>query len=215
MVRGGDTPSCAPATTVRRPQRRRHPLPASPRHAGGWCGRHGATRQRRNSDQRGRGHASLPGLTCGLPQVDALYPRKIARGAGGLPLYVGMGECIPRDGEACVGHLHVMDAGGMLRGWESMENLGMMPRQASPRPPWRVAPAWRGSSGFERCVHDADHSPEVCRLSPASPCSRLAFLPTKLHISSSSELSPRRASSSSARHISTSTCSAGTCAKSA
>jgi hypothetical protein len=150
-----------------------------------------------------------------LPQVDARYTRKVPRGAGGLPLYVGMGECIPRDGEACVGHLHVMDAGGMLRGWESMENLGMMPRQASPRPPWRVAPAWRGSSGFERCVHDADHSPEVCRLSPASPCSRLAFLPTKLHISSSSELSPRRASSSSARHISTSTCSAGTCAKSA
>jgi hypothetical protein len=40
---------------------------------------------------------------------------------------------------------------------ESMENLGMMPRRASPRPPWR------GSSEFERCVHDADHSPEVCR----------------------------------------------------
>src|SRR5207249_353505 len=38
---------------------------------------------------------------------------------------------------------------------ESMENLGMMPRRASPRPPWR------GSSEFERCVHDADHSPEV------------------------------------------------------
>jgi hypothetical protein len=47
----------------------------------------------------------------------------------------------------------------------------MMPRRASPRPPWRVAPAWRGSSEFERCAHDADHSPEVCRLSPASPCS--------------------------------------------
>ncbi len=47
--------------------------------------------------------------------------------------------------------------------FESMENLGMMPRRASPRPPWRVAPAWRGSSEFERCVHDADRSPEVCR----------------------------------------------------
>src|SRR5215471_17433527 len=55
-----------------------------------------------------------------------------------------------------------------------MENLGMMPHRASPRPPWRVALAWRGSSEFERCGHDADHSPEVCRLSPASPCSRSA-----------------------------------------
>jgi len=36
---------------------------------------------------------------------------------------------------------------------ESMENLGMMPRRASPRPPWRVSYAWRGSCGFARCVN--------------------------------------------------------------
>ena len=33
----------------------------------------------------------------------------------------------------------------------------------------------RGSSGFEWWVNDATHSTGVCRLSPASPCSRLFF----------------------------------------
>lgn len=132
MVGGGDTPPCAPALTGRRSQRRRHPLPASPRHAGGWCGRHGATRQRHNGDQRGRGHAYLPGLACVLPQVDALYTRKVARGAGGLPLYVGMGECIPRDREEGGGHLHESDAGGMLRGWGSHEHTRVVGDAADP-----------------------------------------------------------------------------------
>src|SRR5262249_8153321 len=53
---------------------------------------------------------------------------------------------------------------------ESMENLGMMPRRASPRPPWRVAPAWGGSFAFWRGVHEADPFSEVWRLFPASPC---------------------------------------------
>src|SRR5215470_8185982 len=44
---------------------------------------------------------------------------------------------------------------------ESMENLGMMPRRASPRPPWRVSYAWRGSCGFARCVNEEGPSTEV------------------------------------------------------
>jgi SRSO17 transposase len=45
--------------------------------------------------------------------------------------------------------------------FESMENLGIMPHRASPRPPWRVSYAWRGSFGFERCVNDEGPSTEV------------------------------------------------------
>src|SRR5215831_15897567 len=44
---------------------------------------------------------------------------------------------------------------------ESMENLGMMPRRASPRPPWQVSYAGRGSFGFERCVNDEGPSTAV------------------------------------------------------
>ena len=44
---------------------------------------------------------------------------------------------------------------------ESMENLGIMPRRASPRLPWRVSYAWRGSFGFERCVNDEGPATEA------------------------------------------------------
>jgi hypothetical protein len=41
----------------------------------------------------------LPELACVLPQLDALYTRKVTRGAGGLLLYVSIDERIPSDKE--------------------------------------------------------------------------------------------------------------------
>ena len=93
-----------------------------------------------------------------MPEIACTKSTDEKEGERDAPLQLsGRGEGRGRTRQAPARHVD------LAPGMESMENLGMMPRRASPRPPWRVAPAWRGSSEFERCVHDADRSPEVCR----------------------------------------------------